>query len=57
MICPMCAAAADRRADASAHCGAADGPGATCSCQHRADRYRSPRADDQGDAGVDGGGE
>lgn len=59
MICAMCAAAADRRADESAHCGAAGGPGATCSCQHRADRYRTPlppHTDGQDGTGVDGGG-
>lgn len=37
MICPRCAAAADRRAPADQHC-----TDPRCMCGHRTDRYRPP---------------
>lgn len=40
MICPTCREAADDQLPADQHCGSAGGPGAACTCQHRADRYQ-----------------
>jgi hypothetical protein len=50
VICPRCAAAADRRMPTDQHCTSQGGPGASCDCQHRTDRYRPAPADDATDA-------